>query len=168
MRARSLGKSERKNGGTPNGKRVDGAKTDGGARILEINSGAKIDTKPSEDRGWSAEQDKQLTDLKAADKDWTYIPEAVGKAPSECKQRFNEIRPRDWRANRAGQEAKTANETVADSPTGRETAQPNCRKMEHGRGDKRTSGDLVLEGDGVFSTQDVCLPATATDQTGLR
>ncbi|KAL6710326.1 hypothetical protein ACN47E_009272 [Coniothyrium glycines] len=61
------------------------------------NTGTEVDKKNP--LGWSEEYDKKLMDWKNehGSGSWADCAGAVGKPQSECKQRFGQIKPADWR-----------------------------------------------------------------------
>jgi len=52
---------------------------------------------------WSKQQDARLMELKADNEAWIKISQEVGKDLQKCKQRFKEIKPKNWKPNSAKQ-----------------------------------------------------------------
>lgn len=46
---------------------------------------------------WTKEQDKNLIELKSENRPWVEISTALEKKVHECKERFKEIKPKDWK-----------------------------------------------------------------------
>lgn len=73
---------------------------------------------------WTDKQDQQLLMLKAENKSWLYIGEAMDKHQMACKYRFKEIKLKDWEAKNKG--SKTA--TRRDMAKKQTTASPAFNK----------------------------------------
>ncbi|KAE8828908.1 hypothetical protein PTNB85_08096 [Pyrenophora teres f. teres] len=72
--------------------------------LPEVAAAPVVEEKKADDsQSWTKEQDEKLMQLKTqnAVMKWTKIAEEVGKPDNECKKRFGEIKPIDWKPDNA-------------------------------------------------------------------
>ena len=55
--------------------------------------------KPDDSKSWTKEQDEKLIQMKSENGIWADIAKELSKSLEECKKRFGEIKPKDWRPN---------------------------------------------------------------------
>lgn len=90
---------------------------------------------------WSKEQDERLMELKGENKSWADIATAVDKKEHECKERFKQIKPKDW---------KPINAKGGGGGKQTKDKQKNKREEKQQDGDKRDEDDKNGAADGSF------------------
>ncbi|KAJ8118580.1 hypothetical protein OPT61_g451 [Boeremia exigua] len=86
------------------------------------------------DSDWTDEQDKRLMELKSEDKPWKDLAVEVGKSMSSCKERFKQIKPKDWRPNSAAQKNNNGNSKQKGQ---------NNRSNQNGGGNKQNEQQVT-------------------------
>ena len=57
---------------------------------------------PDDSKSWTKEQDEKIMQMKTENGIWTDIAKELNKSLEECKKRFGEIKPKDWRPTTKG------------------------------------------------------------------
>ncbi|KAI4934210.1 hypothetical protein J4E85_002066 [Alternaria conjuncta] len=107
-------------GDDKNEKKDDPADAWNTANAPENNIAPQDDSKKDDESNeWTKEQDEKLMQMKDDSKiTWAKIVEEFGKAEHECKRRFKDIKPKDWKPsgakqggeNKKGKKAKKADQ----------------------------------------------------------
>lgn len=121
--------------------------SDTGGGLMDLFAGAGNDKKSekndqgkgAETNGWSPQQDAKLMELKTenASLAWDAIAVEVGKSADQCKGRFKNIKPKDWKPNVAkkgggrGKTKRDDNQNNAGSKDGQKNGKQNDAKKNN-------------------------------------
>lgn len=117
---------------------------------------------------FTAEQDKKLLALKADNKTWKEIAEAVGRSAGTCKTHYKQLtggqaQPSDGQGEQKQGEQKKGENQKGDKQKGDQQKQEVQKNSEKDKGKGKGKGkdgvqEVELEPDAVFSKEDVSVP----------
>ncbi|KAJ4990480.1 hypothetical protein SVAN01_03927 [Stagonosporopsis vannaccii] len=71
-----------------------------GEAVAPTAAAASAKGEDSANSGWTKDQDEKLLELRAGNGPWATTAEELGKKEHECRERFKQIKPADWRPNK--------------------------------------------------------------------
>ncbi|KAH7398557.1 hypothetical protein BKA66DRAFT_437604 [Pyrenochaeta sp. MPI-SDFR-AT-0127] len=87
--------------------------------------------------GWTEEQDKRLMEIKTDEPStpWNKIAEEVGKPQDQCKERFKQIKPGDWKPNVAKRSGGKKGKDKQENQNNQNDSNTKAKKDEPTNGD---------------------------------